>query len=195
MPPPHLCDAPVPATPAWNVRTLLPLVLVAIAAGCGSGPAAPVLRDSPVYRSATEGFRCRVPDGWSQTANSALPSGNLPRDIILARSRVQSPEGGASLQVLARNDLPTGELEAYAKQPAFGVADWQIAEPLSSVTIGGEPADRIVCAGKLGGKTMLKPVTCFHRRGRLYAFVGLYWQTDPTVRQQVERAVESIIWD
>jgi len=68
-------------------------------------------------------------------------------------------------------------------------------EPLQPVEINGVPVDRIVFSGRLQGKTMLKHVACFHRQGRLYSFVGLYWQTDSTVRQQVERAVESILWE
>ncbi|MFV0445462.1 MAG: hypothetical protein ACK5Q5_17930 [Planctomycetaceae bacterium] len=154
-----------------------------------------MLRDSPVYQSTTEGFRFRVPEGWSQTANSALPPGDLPRDIFLARYTVQSQEGGASLQILARNDVSTGELTTYSQQPAFGIDDWKVIEPLTTIEIAGESADRLMLSGKLQGKTMHKHVTAFHRHGRLYAFVGLYWETDKTVRQQIERAVDSLVWE
>lgn len=179
--------------PAIIVGSLV--LLAALLPGCDSRPSAPTLRDAPVYRSATEGFRFRVPDGWTQTANSALPPGELPKEIFLARYRVQSPEGGASLQVLGRNDLPAEALPEHFQQPAFGVPSWKVVEPLQTLTVNGEPAERLVLSGVMRGKTMMQHVTCFHRRGRLYAFVGLYWQTDPTVRQQVERAVESVIWD
>lgn len=174
---------------------LLAAVLVASCSACETQPAAPVLRDAPVYRSDTEGFRFRVPDGWSQTANSALPDGDIPRDIFLARYLVQSAEGGASLQVLGRNDIPASELPQHFQQPAFGVSEWKIVEPLQSLTIAGQPADRLILSGPLERKTMMKHVTCFHRNGRLYSFVGLYWKTDLTVRQQIERAVESVLWE
>lgn len=178
-------------------RRLLTAALCAasLGAGCDSKPAAPVLRDSPVYRSASEGFRFRVPDGWSQTANSTLPKGEVPKDIFLARYRVQSQEGGSSLQVLGRDDVPSDALTEHARQPAYGVTDWSVVEPLAPVTINGEPAERIVLSGRLHGKTMMKHVTCFHRQGRLYSFVGLYWQNDPTARQQIERAVETVLWE
>ncbi len=171
------------------------VLLTGLLSGCDSRPAAPALRDAPVYRSATEGFRFRVPEGWTQTANSALPPGDIPKEIFLARYRVQSPEGGASLQVLGRNDLAADALTEHFQKPAFGVPSWKVVEPLHTITVGDVPAERLVLSGVLHGKTMMQHVTCFHRRGRLYAFVGLYWQTDPTVRQQVERAVESVLWD
>lgn len=176
-------------------RMALLIVLLAADSGCDSAPEAPVLRDAPVYRSASEGFRFRVPEGWSQTANSVLPEGDLPRDIFLARYTVQSQDGGASLQVLARNDVAPSDLGEYAQQPAFGIADWTILEPLNELTIGGVEAERLVHSGQLQGKTMLKHMTCFHRRGRLYAFVGLHWKSDPTARQQIERAVDSVMWE
>ena len=171
------------------------ITAVGFALGCDSEPQAPVLRNTPVYQSETEGFRFRVPDGWSQTANSSLPSGDVPKDIFLARYLVQTPLGGASLQILGRNDVPTDDLAEHLQQPSFGVAQWKVVEPLETITIGKQEADRLLLSGPLQGRGLLKHATCFHHNGRLYSFVGLYWKGDKNARQQIERAIESIIWE
>lgn len=168
--------------------------LIAWTCGCDSSPRAPLLRDAPVYRSESEGFRFRVPEGWSQSANSVLPAGDLPGDIFLTRYQVTTTEGGASLQIICRNDVSADKLEEHWSGPAFGVMAWKLEEPLKNVTAGPVAGERIVFSGLLGKKTLMKHVTCLHKNKRLYSFVGLYWQNDEFARQQIERALDSLIW-
>lgn len=167
---------------------------IAGSSGCDSSPRAPLLRNSPVYHSESEGFRFRVPEGWSQSANTVLPAGDLPGDIFLTRYQVKTTEGGASLQIICRNDLSAEQLEQHWSGPAFGVTSWKVEEALKNVTAGPVAGERIVYSGLLGGKTIVKHVTCLHKNKRLYSFVGLYWQTDEFARQQIERALDSLIW-
>ena len=178
-----------------SIRVPLLLLLLTACGGCESNPQAPVLRNSPVYQSETEGFRFRVPDGWSQTANSSLPSGDVPRDIFLARYSLETSEGGASLQVLGRNDVPSEQLVEHLSQPAFGVERWELLEPPTEIDVGSVPAERLVLKGLLQGKPLIKHATCFHRNGRLYTFLGMYSQTDQNARQQIERALDSLLWE
>jgi hypothetical protein len=167
---------------------------IACSGGCDSGPRAPLLRNSPVYHNESEGFRFRVPDGWSQSANAVLPAGELPGDIILTRFQVKTTEGGASMQIICRNDLPVDQLEAHWSGSAFGVKEWNVEEPLQKTRAGQVEGERIIYSGLLGGKTIMKHVTCLHRNKRLYSFIGLYWQNDLFAREQVERALDSLIW-
>ena len=162
--------------------------------GCDSSPHAPLLRDSPVYHSESEGFRFRVPEGWSQSTNTVLPAGDLPGDVFLTRYQVKTTEGGASLQIICRNDVSAGQLEEHWSGPAFGVATWKVEEALQNVKAGPVAGERIVYSGLLGGKTIMKHVTCLHKNKRLYSFVGLYWQNDLFAREQLERALDSLIW-
>ena len=187
--------APVPALVS---RPLLAWGLVvgafAWTSGCDSSPRAPLLRNSPVYHSESEGFRFRVPEGWSQSANSVLPAGDLPGDIFLTRYQVKTTEGGASMQIICCNDVAAEQLEKHWSGPAFGVKTWKVEESLQNVKAGPVPGERIVYSGLLGGKTIMKHVTCLHKNKRLYSFVGLYWQNDLFAREQVERALDSLIW-
>ena len=190
--------------PASNSKRLLisppmiamGLMVVAIAwtCGCDSPPRAPLLRDTPVYHSQSEGFRFRVPEGWNQSANSVLPAGDLPGDVFLTRYQMTTAEGGASLQIICRNDVAVDQLETHWSGPAFGVKSWKVDETLKEVKAGPVDGQRIVYSGSMGGKTLMKHVTCLHRNNRLYSFVGLYWQKDAFARQQIERALDSLIW-
>ena len=167
---------------------------IAWTCGCDSSPRAPLLRNSPVYHSESEGFRFRVPEGWSQSANSVLPAGDLPGDIFLTRYQVKTTEGGASMQIICSDAVATEKLEKHWSGPAFGVKTWKLEESLQNVKAGPVAGERIVYSGLLGDKTIMKHVTCLHKNKRLYSFVGLYWQNDVFARQQIERALDSLIW-
>lgn len=184
--------------PARISRSLLAWGLlagtIAWTSGCDSSPRAPLLRNSPVYHSESEGFRFRVPEGWSQSANTVLPAGDLPGDIFLTRYQVKTTEGGASMQIVCRNDVAAEQLEEHWSGPSFGVKTWKVEESLQNVKAGPVPGERIVYSGLLGGKTIMKHVTCLHKNKRLYSFVGLYAQNDEFARQQIERALDSLIW-
>jgi len=169
--------------------------LVVVASGCNRGPAAPELGNSPVYRNAAEGFRFLVPDDWIQTASSNLPPGDLDTEIFLVRYSLSTPETGATLMVLCVNESAAVDLQRHHAQGSFNVERWNVVDPLRTVTLNGTPAERIGYRGVTGGREMTKHATCFRHHGRLYSFIGLFWSSDEMARQQIERAVESVIWE
>jgi hypothetical protein len=164
-------------------------------AGCGRGPAAPELGNSPVYYNAAEGFRFLVPDDWIQTASSNLPPGDLDGEIFLVRYSLSTPEMGATLIVLCMSGLGAIDLQRHHGEGTFGAARWNVIDPRQTVTINGTPAERIVYRGVTDGREMTKYASCFRRNGRLYSFIGLYSSSDGMARQQIERALESVIWE
>jgi hypothetical protein len=170
-------------------------LLMAGLSGCGRRPQAPALRDTPVYHNAAEGFRFLVPDGWIQTASSLLPPGELQGVTFLVRYRVSSPEAGALLQIECTADSPDRDLQEYHAGPSYRVQRWVASEPPRDLDIHGVAARRLSYAATVDGRKMAKEVVCFPQRGRLYSFVGLFWATDDKARQQIRRAVESIIWE
>ena len=163
--------------------------------GCNSGPSAPELRDSAVYSNAVEGFRFRVPEEWTQTANSVLPAGKIAGDVFLVRYQVKSAEPNATLSIICRDDVSPDRVSELHAGPSFGVERWTVREPVVELSIAGRKADRIVYEAKLAGQSMLKHATCFHSNGRLYSFVALFSANDEKARQQVERAASSVLWD
>jgi hypothetical protein len=164
--------------------------------GCDSGPRAPELVDTPVYQSKSEGFRFRVPEGWTQTASSSLPPGQFEGENFLVRYLVQSPAGGSTLQVLCLTDRDgTVDLAEHNAIPSFGVENWAIQGPAESLDVGGIEAQRMQYQGTLGGRTMHKEVLCARRGERIYSFVGLYSDGDEKAQLAIRRALDSLIWD
>lgn len=174
---------------------LLFVALGLVVVGCGRGPRAPELIDSPVYQNTSEGFRFRVPEGWTQTASSNLPPGDFEGENFLVRYLVQSPEGGSTLQVLCFVDGNSTNLEEHNAEPSFGVQDWKITTPSAPSEVGDMPAERITYEGTLQGKTMHKEALCVRRGNRVYEFVGLYFDGDDKAQQSIERALASLVWD
>jgi hypothetical protein len=164
--------------------------------GCDSGPRAPELVDSPVYQSKSEGFRFRVPEGWTQTASSSLPPGQFEGENFLVRYLVQSPAGGSTLQVLCLTDRDgTIDLTEHNAIPSFGVENWQLQGPAETLDVGGVQAQRMQYQGTLGSRTMNKEVLCARRGERVYSFVGLYSDGDEKAQLAIRRALDSLIWD
>lgn len=175
----------------WSVLLLIQFAIV----GCSNQPAAPILSDSPVYRSSAEGFRFIVPEGWTQSASSALPPGKLAAEVFLVRYRVPSVEAGATLQVLCMNDAPSLNLEQHHGEGSFRAGKWDLDQPLKTVNINKTSAERMTYKVLIDQREMSKHVTCFRRNGRVYSFVGLYFSNDDQARQQIERATDSVIWE
>lgn len=177
--------------PRWSVLLLVLLATM----GCSSQPAAPVLSDSPVYRNSSEGFRFLVPEGWTQSASSLLPPGKLTGEVFLVRYRVRSSEAGAMLQILCMADDKSLDLEQHHAKGSFRAGSWEIVQPRKTITISKVPAERMIYKAMMENRDMHKHVTCFRKNGRSYSFVGLYWSSDEQAQQQIERAVDSVIWD
>jgi hypothetical protein len=182
-----------------RIRSKLPaavvLFLIAAAAGCDSEPRAPALLDTPVYHNRQEGFRFLVPEGWTQNANANLPPGELEGEAFLVRYRMRTPEMGASLQILCLDDSGQSDLAEHHAGPSFRVNRWEPVEPGESLEIGGKPAERFAYQAVISGRQMTKEVTCFRRGKRVYSFVGLFFSTDDKAREQIRRAVGSVIWE
>jgi hypothetical protein len=79
--------------------------------------------------------------------------------------------------------------------PAFRVQHWEPSEPGETVDVNGTPAERHIYSAVIDGKRITKEVACFRRNSRIYSFVALFAATDDKAREQVRRAVGSVIWD
>jgi hypothetical protein len=97
--------------------------------------------------------------------------------------------------VLCVNESGAIDLQRHHAQGTFSVERWNVVDPLRTVMLNGTPAERIVYRGVTEGREMTKHATCFRHGGRLYSFIGIYWSSDEMARQQIERAVENVIWE
>jgi hypothetical protein len=184
---------------AWAFRALAGAMLLTcgLLAGCDSRPKAPALTDSPVYQNEQEGFRFLVPDGWLQSAAATLPTGPLEGEVLLTQYRMRTAAQGASLEVLCFDEPPDkpGDLHQYHAEPSHGITQWASVEEPESLEIGGTAAQRFVYSGKLANRDMIKEVVAFRRGQRVYSFIGLFWKSDENAREELRRAVASILWN
>lgn len=169
------------------------MLLLPVAGGCDSRPSAPVLRDAPVYQNDTEGFRFLVPQGWLQTSSATLPPERLEGEVVLVQYRMRTSEKNALVEVLCF-DREEVNLEKYHAEPSHGVPDWRVVEPLSRRTIHGAAAEHCLYRGTIQQEQLCKEVFAFRRGPRVYSFIAFYWESDQNAREEVQRAMESIVW-
>ena len=177
-----------------RVLTVSGAILTMLLASCDSRPRAPALRDADVYQNNQEGFRFLVPDNWTQTANAILPNGSIEGEVLLVQYRMRTANQGASLEVLCFDENQPTDLQAYHAGPSHGSQVWQSAEPPQPIEVGGASAERWVYVAQVSKQKMTKEVVAFRRGPRVYSFIGLFWSTDNKAREQLRRAVGSILW-
>jgi hypothetical protein len=88
---------------------------------------------------------------------------------------------------------PTADLKKFLTGPSQGVR-WQAKGPPEAVTVNGVAATRFTLTGGAGKEAQLKEVVAFRRGGRVYFFAGLFPAGDAATREEVRRAVNSIVW-
>jgi hypothetical protein len=170
------------------------ILCCAVLAGCDASPSAPALRDTPVYHSA-EGFRFLVPDGWTQNASAVLPPGQLGGEHFLVRYRMKTPEEGATLQIVCSQDSESLDLETHHAGASFRVEDWKLTEPAQNIQVNDVPALRLIYQGTLSNRPVTKEVVCFRKNDRVFAFAGVFVSRDEKAREQIRRAVDSVLWE
>lgn len=177
-------------------RTLGVLFVVVglLSIGCDSTPRAPALRDSAVYQNRAAGLRFLIPQGWKQAASAVLPSGPIETEFMLAKYTMPTSPRGGTLELLCFDDSKSIDVKAHHEQPSHGVAAWKLEEDATEVTVGGATGQRLPLVGSAGKNTLHKEVTVFRRGKRVYSFVALYWDDDRVARDEIRRAVDSLVW-
>ncbi len=178
-----------------NVNRCLALAVGWFAlAGCNPRPHAPALDNAPIYQNDREGFRFLLPEGWSQGIRADVPAGKAQKERVLVAYLHPSAEQTAVLEVTLA-DLPeTLDLTAYLAEGSNGVTAWRLQSGPESLEVHGTPARRWAFTGRSGKYERIKEVVAIRRGERTYFFCGLFAPTDTTARDQVRRAVGSIIW-
>ena len=178
-----------------SLRLLMVVGSMAVV-GCDRAPRpqAPAIRNSPVFQSPSGGFRFLVPERWRQSANASIPPGPIDRPLMLTRYQVATTSKGASLEVLVMDSDDTTDFLEYHRGPSFGIREWAVEESPSSVTIDGADGTQMFLSGQLQGIHLGKEIVVFQRGNRSFHFIGLFSKKDLNARQQIRRAIESLVW-
>jgi hypothetical protein len=177
-----------------NFTVSIPLALVALALGCDERPRAPSLQNEPVYQNSREGFRFLVPQGWTLHARGELPSGKLDRERMLVSYELLQTDKPATFQVTAADLAAETDLIKYLSGMAFGITDWQVKLPVEDLDNDSQHGRRYTFARASRGSPEIREVVVFRRGERAYFFSAMFPKSDAKAREQIRRAIESLVW-
>jgi hypothetical protein len=169
--------------------------LLGLLPGCAPRPRAPALGQEPVYHNTAAGLRFLAPEGWAQVAKGEVPPGKQEKERLLVAYQRPTPGSNARLEVTC-TDLAKGtDLAVYLAAPAFGVKSWQTAATAEALTAGGVASHRFIFTGRAGAEDLTREVVACRRGERVYFFTGLFQSGDTKARDEIRRAVASVLWD
>jgi hypothetical protein len=176
------------------MRIAFPIwVLVAAAAcGCADRPRAPALTTDAVFEDARVGLRFVVPDGWVMGMRAVPPPGPLAAPTRLVRYQSTTPDRAADLELLAIDLAESTDIAQYLADYHAAGKKWT-AGPTEPLTVNGVSGSRYEysAAAQQGFR---REVSAFRRGGRVYLFMTTHGAADTDSRDQVRRAVASIVW-
>jgi hypothetical protein len=191
-----------PPRPFWQTAALIAGALLLIGllvyevislSGWRSGPRAPALVDEPVYTNSRAGFRFRVPEDWAMAIRAELPPARLTDERVLVEYKVTGTDKPAALDVTAIDLPPSTSIEVYLAGRTKPEERWQERQ-MEPITINGVEGVRVTLArrGERDGTT--REVVGFRRGERIYLFTGVFATSDRKARDEIRRALESLIW-
>jgi hypothetical protein len=190
--------------PRRRVGVIVPVAVLLVAAGvlaagllsggCTRRPKAPPLTNDAVYQNDAIGLRFLVPEGWSIASRTDLPSGSLPRPLILVSYIQGQADHPAELELLAA-DVPEGaDVGGFLADNPIGPRKWRLLGSSRAVTVNGVPATGYTMASGTGRGEGRREATAFRRGDRVFVFLITFGATDSAARDAARRAVESATW-
>jgi hypothetical protein len=172
----------------------LALLLVLLAGGCSDRPRALPLSYEAVYQNDKIGLRFLAPEGWTITMRTELPSGPLPKPIVLVGYVQSKGDKPAEFQLLAA-DLPEDkDLGVFLTEFRIGADKWVVHQTGQPVTVNGTAGTRYMMTRGTGKNEFRREATAFRRGGRVYFFIITFGVADPDRRDQARKSVESAVW-
>ena len=171
------------------------LCACAAVAGCGRRPKAPALENEPVYENPAEGFRFMTPDGWTEHAKSEAPPGPADQPRLLVDYVRWNGDIPALLEVSMADVPESADLVHYVDGPSFSARSWRLTAQPQHIEVNGVPATRYVLVNRERQQQRAKEVVAVRRGGRVYFFTGVFDAADAAARDEIRRAVLSIVWE
>jgi hypothetical protein len=152
------------------------------------------LANEPLYQNDKIGLRFLAPEGWSLSSRAELPSGALPKPIVLVAYQLTRGDNPAELEVLAADLAERSDLGPFLIEHRIGAAKWTLKPPAEEVTIHGAAGTRLVLIRKSAKGETRREVTAFQRGGRTFFFLITYSANDSAARDAARQSVESVSW-
>lgn len=173
--------------------TLCAAFLLALTA-CSNRPEAPPLTDEAAFHNEAVGLRFLAPAGWPISSRAVLPSGALPRPIILVAYQTVGGEKPAGFEVMVADVPADADLGRFLAEHQVGNEVWKPQPPEPPTTINGASATRLVLTRTQGKEEIRREVTAFRRGDRVYFFITTFMATDTASRDTARAAVASVTW-
>jgi predicted Zn-dependent protease len=161
---------------------------------CSDRPEAPPLNDETVFHSDAVGLRFLAPAGWSIASRAVLPSGALPRPIMLVVYQSIGGDKPAALEVMVV-DVPADiDLGRFLAEHPLGNESWKPLPPEPPILVNGVSAPRLSLVRMQGKEELHREVTAFRRGDRVYFFLATFAASDAASRDTARTAVASVTW-
>jgi hypothetical protein len=168
--------------------------LLVVACGCNERPKAPPLVNDTVYQNDKIGLRFIAPDGWSVATRAELPSGALPKPIILIAYHLSKGGSHSELEVLAADVEDGADLGKLLVEHRIGAAAWTLKPQQEAVQINGVDATRFVLTRPDKKGEVRREATAFRRPGRAYFFIITFAAGDAGARDSARQCIQSVTW-
>jgi hypothetical protein len=175
-----------------TARMLL-LAPLALLSACSDLPKAPPLTQESVYQNDAIGLRFLVPAGWTMQSRAVLPSGPLPKPIVMVTYQGGS-EKPAEFRLLVAEVSENADLPQFLAGHPVGPDKWALQAAVEPVAINESQASRFVLTRMQGKEEFRREVTAFRRGERVYFFLVDFAATDAGSRDAVRTAINSVTW-
>ncbi|HEX3152777.1 MAG TPA: hypothetical protein VHR66_32190 [Gemmataceae bacterium] len=161
---------------------------------CSDRPVAPPLTDETVFVNDAIGLRFLAPAGWPVASRAVLPTGALPRPIILVAYQSVGSEKPASFEVMAADVPADADPGRFLIEHQLGNETWKPLPPQPALVVNGESAARWSLTRMQGKDEVRREVTAFRRGDRVYFFIAAFAASDAASRDSARGAVASVTW-
>jgi hypothetical protein len=122
------------------------------------------------------------------------PPGRADKERLLVNYQNTGAGKPAFLEVTLV-DLPEStDLAAYLAGPSYGSEFWRQKPPPQPLDLGAAHGVRYVYTSRVGKDDLTKEVVVVRRGERVYFFIAIFATGDTDTREQIRKAVGSLIW-
>jgi len=127
-------------------------------------------------------------------ARSDINAGKVDKERLLVDYQRKPGKKAASFQASFADLPPTTDLAQYLTAPAYGAEKWVVMGAPDEIEVGGRNGLRYMLTARVGKESTSREVVSVWRGERVYFFSGLFAPDDTEVRDEIRRAVASVIW-
>jgi len=154
-----------------------------------------LVSDQKEFHDAQLGLRFTPPPKWSMQLQTTEATGDHRPDRMVVKYKRVLPKLSAAWFRVEVADAPAGEDvgESLAKRQAG--KDWKSKGDVSTTTVSGLPAAKILYGGTYDGFPSLREIVAVRRGGQVFYFVSTYQFADKQAQEQTRQTLQTVLFD